>query len=160
MKPQNPERKTSDRPYKVYRIEEGIVIDHIPAKKAIDVLNVLGAVEGDTVVTLGTNLESGQMGKKDVVKIENKELSMDELMRIALIAPKATLNIIKNGERAEKVSIKTPAMFEGVIRCPNPNCITRHQPVESKFVTLEEEPLKAKCHFCERVYGREDVELV
>lgn len=148
------------RPYKVYAIEEGVVIDHIPAKKAFDVVNVLKAMDGDSLVTLGINLESRQMGRKDVVKIEKKELSRHELMKISLIAPKATINIIKNHEVKEKLRIEVPAVFEGVVKCQNPGCITRHEPVETKFHTLSREPFKLRCHFCERVFEREEVGLL
>ncbi|PIN86385.1 aspartate carbamoyltransferase regulatory subunit [Candidatus Woesearchaeota archaeon CG10_big_fil_rev_8_21_14_0_10_44_13] len=148
------------RPYKVYAIEEGVVIDHIPPKKACDVINVLGALEGDSIVTLGVNLDSKQMGKKDVVKIERKELSWEELMKIALIAPDASLNIIKGHKVVDKLKIKVPAMFEKVVRCPNPNCITRHEPVDTKFHTVSERPFRLRCHFCERVFEREEVSLI
>lgn len=148
------------RPYKVFAIEDGVVIDHIPAKKAIDVINVLGAMEGDTIVTLGINLESSKMGKKDVVKIERKNLSRDELMKISLIAPKATVNIIKNHKVAEKVELKIPLVFEDMVKCPNPNCITRHEPVKSRFHTVSREPFRLKCHFCERVFERGEVSLL
>lgn len=153
----NPENM---RPYKVYAIEEGVVIDHIPAKKAIDVVNVLRALDGESIVTLGMNFESKDIGRKDVVKIEGKELSFDDLMKIALIAPKATINIIKNHEVQEKLRIKVPAVFENIIKCPNPNCITRHEMVGSRFHTVSEEPMRLKCHFCERTFERDEVGLL
>lgn len=148
------------RPYKVYAIDEGVVIDHIPARKAFDVVNVLGVVDGESIVTMGVNMESEMLGRKDVVKIERKKLSREELNKVALIAPKATINLIKNHKVYEKVKIEIPAVFEGIISCQNPNCITKHQPVESKFHTVKEEPMELKCHFCERVFERDEVRLV
>ncbi|MFC1731865.1 aspartate carbamoyltransferase regulatory subunit [candidate division KSB1 bacterium] len=148
------------RPYKVYAIEAGVVIDHIPPKKALDVVNVLKAMEGDSVVTLGVNLESEKGNRKDVVKIERKELSREDLMKIALIAPKATVNIIKDHEVSEKLNIAVPLVFENIIKCPNPNCITNKEIVESKFHTVSAQPLMIKCHFCERTFERDEVSLL
>lgn len=151
-----------DRPYKVFKIKEGVVIDHIPSGKALQVVNVLGLLKnlGEGMITLGMNLESRKMGKKDIVKIEKKELTRDELNKIALIAPNASVNIIKDEVVAEKVQIKIPERFVKLIKCPNPNCITRNYDMKSVFTTESREPLKVKCHYCERVFDREEVELV
>ena len=152
----------SDRPYKVFKIKEGVVIDHIPVGKALKVVNVLGLGRkiGDSIITLGMNLESKKMGRKDVVKIENKELSQDDLNKIVLIAPEASINIIKNEKVAEKVSIHVPAKFDNLIQCPNPKCITRNYEMRSLFITAKKEPLQVKCHYCEKVFGRDEADLL
>lgn len=154
------ERK--ERPYKVFKINEGVVIDHIPAGKALQVVNVLGLARniGNSIITLGMNLESKKMGRKDVVKIEKKELTRDELNKIALIAPNASVNIIRSGHVDEKVNIEIPKRFDNLIRCPNPNCITRNYEMKSRFTTESRDQLKVKCHYCERVFDREEVELM
>jgi aspartate carbamoyltransferase regulatory subunit len=151
-----------ERPYKVFKIKEGVVIDHIPAGKALRVINVLGLGRriGDSIITLGMNLDSKKMGKKDVVKIENKELSQDDLNKIVLIAPRASINIIKNAQVAEKVMIHVPVRFDNLIQCPNPKCVTNNHEMHTKFITTEKEPLQVKCHYCEKVFGREDVDLL
>jgi len=148
------------RPYKVFAIKDGVVIDHIPAKKALDVVHMLDAVGGDAIVTLGINLESKDLLRKDVVKIERKELSKEDLMKIALVAPNATVNIIKGHDVAEKLQIAVPLLFENMIKCPNPNCITSKQPVISKFHTVSKDPLRMKCHFCERTFDKGEIGLL
>ena len=147
----------SDRPYKVYKIENGIAIDHIPKKQGFNVLKVLGLFkEHDSLITMGINLTSSKMGFKDVVKIENKELSEEELNKIALVAPTASINIIKNSEVVRKHEAVLPEKVVGLIKCPNPNCITRNEDIKTIFYPSEN---KLKCHYCERIFDRDDVEL-
>ena len=147
-----------DRPYKVYKIEKGIVIDHIPNKHALDVLKVLGLLdkEHDSLITMGMNLESQKMGRKDVVKIEDKELSQEELNMIAIVAPTASINIIDHSTLINKHRAILPKKIEGLVKCPNPNCITRNEDVKTIFYPVEN---KLKCHFCEKSFNIDDVEL-
>ena len=162
MKISSEKRNREDRPYKVFKINEGVVIDHIPAGRALHVIKVLGLSKnlGESIITLGMNLESRKMGKKDVVKIENKELTKEDLNKIALIAPKASVNMIKNEEVAEKLNIMIPARLDNIIRCANPNCITRNYDMKTRFITTGRDPLKMKCHYCERIFSQDDVELI
>ena len=149
------------QPYKLYSIREGVVIDHIPARKALEVLSILGIEQDrDSIISIGINFTSKKAGRKDVIKIENKELSKEELNKITLIAPHATVNIIKNHEVAEKVKIVIPEKFEQIIRCPNPKCITSYEKTASRFITMNKDPLKVKCYFCERTFDKEDVKLL
>lgn len=146
------------RPYKVYAIKEGTVIDHIPPFKAMKVIEILGANEpGDSIVTVGINMESKKKGRKDVVKIENKTLTKEHLNKIALIAPSATINIIKDHNVAEKRKVEVPNEIKGSIKCANPNCITRKQDVKTYFHVAEKDPLKVKCHYCEKVFEGDDI---
>jgi aspartate carbamoyltransferase regulatory subunit len=149
-----------DKTRKVDLIEEGIVIDHLPARSALKVISVLCVDEGDSVVTIGVNFKSKTLGRKDVVKIENKQLSEDELNKIALIAPKATISIIKGFKVIKKVVVKIPDTFIDIIRCRNPNCITNHQPVITKFITQKKDPLKIKCVYCEKSVSEKSVTLL
>lgn len=152
------------RPYKVYAIADGVVIDHIPAMRALQVLEILGVHhEGrptDAIVTLGMNMESSKRGRKDIVKIERKELSKAELNKIALIAPEATVNIIRDSQVAEKFKIAIPAVFDHVVHCPNQNCVTNHEPAKTRFVTIATKPLMIRCHYCERVVWQDEVRLL
>lgn len=149
------------RPYKVFAIKEGVVIDHIPAHKALEVINILGIEkDSNSIVSIGMNFSSKKGGHKDVIKIENKELTKDELNKITLIAPQATVNIIKDHNVFEKVKIVIPQYFENIIKCPNPKCITAHEETTLRFVTISENPLKVKCCYCERAHDRESIELV
>jgi aspartate carbamoyltransferase regulatory subunit len=93
------------------------------------------------------------MGRKDIVKVENRELKPEEVDKIALIAPQATINIIRDLEVVEKHKVYLPKSIEGIIRCANPNCISNvvREPVISKFVTVSEDPLRFRCFYCERM---------
>ncbi len=152
------------RPYKVYAIADGVVIDHIPAMRALQVLEILGVHHEDhpvdAIVTLGMNMESSKCGRKDIVKIERKELTKAELNRIALIAPEATVNIIRDSIVAEKFKIAIPAVFDGVVQCPNQNCVTNHEPAKTRFLTLATKPVMVKCHHCERVVWQDEIRLL
>jgi len=145
---------------KIFAIEKGVVIDHIPARQAIRVIDVLGVNRDGSVLTVGINLESGKLGRKDVIKIENKDLSREELNKVALIAPEATVNIIRGGMVSEKVKIAIPAMLEDMVECPNQNCVTHFEPAKTRFITISANPLRIRCHFCERMVEQGDIRLL
>ena len=87
---------------KIPRIKNGTVIDHITAGNAVKVLHILGIPRStSSVVSVAINVMS-KLGKKDIVKVENRELDPQEVDKIALIAPKATINIIRDYEVAKK----------------------------------------------------------
>ncbi len=125
----------SDRELRVKPINNGTVIDHIESGQALNVLKILG-ISGHTrsVVSVLMNVPSGDMGAKDVVKVEDRELEPEEVDTIALIAPRATINIIRNFEVVEKFRVALPAAVVGIIKCGNPNCISNsNEPVSSRF---------------------------
>lgn len=148
------------REYKVYRIENGTVIDHIPHWNSLKVLDLLGLRQSADLVTLGIGLDSHQMGRKDLVKVENREVSQAELDKLALVAPQATINLIRNSERVEKLKVRVPDRIEGLMRCPNSGCITRHEYVPTCFDTLGREPLAMRCYYCHTTFGAEEVDLL
>jgi len=151
---------SKDAEQKVDKIKEGIVIDHIPPRKALKVIEVLGVDKDfESVVSVGMNFKSKKSSRKDVVKIENKDLTKEELDRIALFAPKATINIIKDYKVSKKLKVDVPDSFQGVIMCNNPKCITRNEEVKTKFTTVTKEPLILKCHYCEREIEADDIRL-
>ena len=144
---------------RVKKIKDGTVIDHIKAGKGKKVLDILG-VDNDftNVIILIMNVPSSRLGSKDIVKIENKALEREEVNKIALIAPNATWNVIKDFEVTNKNRIELPSILEGVLKCPNPKCITNMgEPVKSKFKVEEKEPAKLRCAYCERLFSLEDV---
>ncbi len=144
---------------RVAKIREGTVIDHITAGCALIVLRILGITgrEGQ-IVSVAMNVPSKKLGKKDVVKIEGRELSPEEVDRIALIAPRATINIIRDYKVVQKHRVKLPKVIRNIIRCLNPACITNsREPVEPTFYVISEEPLRLKCHYCGRIMERSDV---
>jgi len=145
------------RPYKVYAISDGVVIDHIPPRQALKVVDLLGANEnGDSIITIGVNLESSKHPRKDVVKIEKKALTHQELNKIALVAPSATVNIIRDHEVHEKIHVIVPDEIHGVIKCRNKKCVTNFEELDSFFVKVQNDPLKMKCHYCERSVSKEN----
>lgn len=150
--------KEEKKERKVAAIETGTVIDHIPATSTFKVLQILNV--GNELVTVGNNLKSKKMGVKGVIKIADRTLSKTEINRIALIAPKASVAVIKNYEVAQKFNIEIPGEFVNVVQCFNPNCITRHQEVTTKFTTVSKDPLKLKCHYCERTMEKENISLL
>jgi aspartate carbamoyltransferase regulatory subunit len=143
---------------KVPGIESGTVIDHIPSESTFKVLDILKI--GDELVTIGNNLSSKKIGKKGIIKVSDKMLKKEELDKIALIAPQATINEIKNFKVVKKRQVQMPSLFLGMIKCFNPTCITRHQDVKTKFILINKKPLELKCHYCESVFDKEQLELL
>ncbi|UXD21861.1 aspartate carbamoyltransferase [Ignicoccus pacificus DSM 13166] len=147
---------------KVSKIKNGTVIDHIPAGRALDVLRLLGITGKEGfMILVAMNVSSSKLkgGKKDLVKIEGKYLTPREAETIALIAPTATINIIKDGEVVEKINVSIPDVIEGIVRCPNPTCISRKEdePIKSKFRVINKSPLRLQCYYCETELEEEDL---
>ena len=142
-------------------IENGTVIDHIPAGRALTVLKILGITgkEGYRVAVV-MNVESRRMGRKDIVKVEGRELEPEEVNKVALIAPTATINIIRDYVVVKKRRVELPETVVGLIKCPNPTCISRKkgEPVESKFKIVSREPLRLQCEYCGTIISGEDIE--
>ena len=140
----------SERELKVSKIKDGTVIDHIRGGYALDVVKILGITGKEKkVMTIAINVPSKRFGVKDIVKIEGKAINSQEVNRIALVAPHASINIIRNYAVVEKLEVKLPKAIEGIIKCVNPCCISNSdEPILSKFYVTSEEPLMLKCHFC------------
>ena len=136
---------------KIQPIKNGTVIDHITAGNAVKVLHILGIPKSSSsIVSVAMNVNS-KYGKKDIVKVENRELDPNELDKIALIAPKATINIIRDYEVAEKHKVKLSDEVIGIAHCSNPTCISNSkEPVKSRFIVLKKDPIQIKCYYCER----------
>lgn len=144
-----------EKELRVSKIRSGTVIDHITAGQALNVLAILD-IDGhsEETVSLGMNVPSRRMGRKDVVKVEGRELSSDELDVLSLIAPDATINIIRDFEVIDKKKVERPERVVGLLECPNRDCITvTDEPVESQFDVLEE---GVRCAYCETII-REDI---
>ncbi len=143
--------KDTMKPLKIPRIKDGTVIDHIPSGNAVKVLRILEIPkQNGSTVSVAINVPS-KMGKKDIVKVENRELARNEVDKIALIAPKATINIIRDYEVAEKHRVKLPDEIIGIARCQNPTCISNAgEPVHSRFIVLDKEIPRIKCYYCRR----------
>ena len=138
----------------VSALENGTVLDHIPAEnvyKALDLLNLKGV---ENQITIGINLASKLNGRKGIIKIADKFFEDDELNKLALIAPKATVNIIRDFKVVEKKVLKMPHEIVGIAKCQNPKCVTNHQPIKTRFTTLvKDDKISLLCHFCEKTSG-------
>lgn len=133
-------------------MENGTVLDHIPADKvykALDILNLKGV---ENQITIGINLSSRAQGKKGIIKIADKFFEDEELNKLALIAPKATVNVIRNFEVVEKKTLTMPEEIVGIAKCMNPKCITNHQPIKTRFTTIDNgNEISLLCHYCEKI---------
>jgi aspartate carbamoyltransferase regulatory subunit len=144
---------------RVSKIKDGTVIDHISGGYALDVVKILGITGKEKrVITIAINVSSRQFGTKDIVKIEGRALNSDEVNRIALVAPHASINIVRDYVVAEKLEVKLPQTITGIVKCVNPVCITNSdEPVGSNFSVESIEPLSLKCHYCSCVLEKNDV---
>lgn len=139
---------------KIENIKNGVVIDHISAGKAPEVLKILGITEGfQDSVTLAMNVSSSKMKRKDIVKVENKDLDVNEINKISIIAPNATINWIQSYDVVDKEKVRMPDRLVGIMYCPNPTCITnkKREPASPVFLVKEKEPVVVvMCKYCER----------
>ena len=144
---------------KVKPIKNGTVIDHITANKSLHVLKILGLPNENITVTIAMNVSSKESNQKDIMKIENRELKSNELDKIALIAPNATINIIRNYEIIAKNKVSFMDELESIIKCTNPKCITNtNEPIEPKFNLLKTSPILLRCHYCERLIKANEID--
>jgi aspartate carbamoyltransferase regulatory subunit len=141
------------RELKITPIKNGTVIDHVGDGLALEVLKIIGVqtLDKDSTVSVALHVRSGKLGWKDIVKVENMELSPRKVNAIALIAPTATISIIRDFKVREKRVVDLPERIVGVLHCPNLNCISNQsEPVESEFAVAERKPVVLTCAFCDR----------
>ncbi|MBT60101.1 MAG: aspartate carbamoyltransferase regulatory subunit [Euryarchaeota archaeon] len=145
---------------RVTAIRNGTVIDHIPSGQAMRVLEMLGIV-GDTSVpvSLVMNVPSKKMGSKDIIKVEDRELTQSELDRLALVAPEAHVAIIRAYAVAEKLNINLGDEVVNVVRCTFSNCITinSREPLPHRLKVVQRDPLQLRCHYCGRPQDLNDL---
>ena len=144
---------------RVSKIKDGTVIDHIRGGYSLDVIKILGITGKEKrVITIAINVPSKRFGFKDIVKFEGRALNAQEVNRIALVAPHASINIIRDYKVVEKLEVKLPREIEGIVKCVNPCCVSNGgEPVASKFYVMNEEPLSLKCHYCGVILEKADV---
>ncbi len=144
----------------VKALENGTVIDHIPANKLFKVVEILQLEQIPNEVTIGNNLASKRMGIKGIIKIADRFFEEKEINRIALIAPNAKINIIRDYQVTEKKIIELPDHFKGIVKCVNPKCITNNEAMESRYNVVSKSPLVLKCPYCEREIREEELQLL
>lgn len=143
----------------VSKIKDGTVIDHITGGHALDVVKILG-ITGRTngIVLIAMHVPSKQLGTKDIVKVEGRELKPVEVDKIALLTPRASIVIIRDYKVVDKKLVKLPKVIRGIVKCDNPSCITNsNEPVHPKFYVKSQEPLMIRCHYCSFIMEEDDI---
>lgn len=144
----------------VSAIKNGTVIDHIPASDLFKVISILGLDHIENYITFGTNLESKKLGKKAIIKLSEVFFRKEDINKIALVAPDAKLNIIRDYEVVEKKIVELPDEITGIAKCVNPMCITNHEDVTTRFTVMNKKDVSLKCHYCEKITGQENLEII
>ena len=146
---------------RVTAIRNGTVVDHIPSGYAMQVIRILRInTDRATPVSLVMNVPSDKLGRKDVLKIEDRELDQEDVDRLALIAPAASIAIIRNHAVAEKMRVELGDDLVNIAKCSFPNCITmnKREPLPQRMKVVSREPLEVRCYYCGR--GQEIDELI
>ena len=144
----------------VAAIENGNVIDHIPAEKTYQVVSLLELQNSPQPVTIGSNYPSKKIGKKGIIKVTDKFFTDEEISRLSVVAPKVVLSIIKDYQVIEKKTVETPDVLKGIIRCNNPKCITNNEPMQTIFRVVNKQSGTVRCHYCDKEQDIKTVELV
>ena len=151
-------------------IRNGIVIDHIPSEKVFAIVEILKLKEYSERITVATNMPSSSLGRKGIIKIEEKILEEKELNNIALLAPNVTINIIEDYKVIEKTKLDRLDKVIGLMKCDNPKCISNRENVKTKFVRVKndsensngsdlKEKAKYKCFYCEKVILEDEIQI-
>ena len=143
----------------VAAIENGTVIDHIPAEKTYQVANLLHLQDLRTPVTIGYNYRSKKLVTKGIIKVSNKFFNDEEINRLSVVAPNIILSIIKDYEVVEKKKVETPDELRGIVKCNNPKCITNNEPMQTVFNVVDKEHGILKCRYCDKEQQIDNVEL-
>ncbi|MGL5938204.1 MAG: aspartate carbamoyltransferase regulatory subunit [Phocaeicola sp.] len=144
----------------VAALQNGTVIDHIPADKLFMVVSLLNLQYTDSYLTIGNNFESKKWGKKGIIKVENRYFSDEEISRLSVVASNIKLNIIRDYEVVEKRAVEIPSKLKGIVKCNNPQCITNNEPMTTLFRVIDKEVGILKCHYCEKEQRKETIKLV
>ncbi|MCF8363513.1 MAG: aspartate carbamoyltransferase regulatory subunit [Prolixibacteraceae bacterium] len=146
-----------DKALQVSAIKDGTVIDHIPAERLFDVITILELDSCKEMITFGTNLDSKRMGKKAIIKVANRFFQGQEINKIALIAPHAKLNTIKNYHVVEKRVVEIPEEIINIVKCFNPKCITNHETITTRFNVVSKKPIELRCMYCEKITAEKQI---
>ena len=145
----------------VAAIQNGTVIDHIPSSRLFEVVRLLHLEDiRQSSIMVGYNLKSRKMGHKSIIKISDKFFTDAELNLLSVVAPNVTLCIIKDFEVVEKKRVTLPQTIAGIVKCANPKCITNNEPMPTRFVVSQEDPIMLRCEYCEKEKSLEKVKLV
>lgn len=149
-----------DKILEVSALKDGTVIDHIPADSLFKVISILKLNKIEGMITFGTNLRSKKLGKKAIIKLSDVFFKDKDINRIALIAPEAKLNIIRDYKVVEKNVVELPDEISGIVKCVNPMCVTNHEKVTTRFHLIDRKNIQLRCHFCEKMTDKEHMEIL
>jgi len=151
-----------DKKLSVTAIQNGTVIDHIPAQNLFNVISILGLDQiTENLVTFGTNFKSDRLGRKAIIKVSDKYFKDIDINKIALVAPNAKLNIIKDFEVVEKRQVIVPMEINGIARCMNPKCITNNENILTRFSVLDRNgSISLKCNYCEKITDQQHLQII
>ena len=141
----------------VEAIANGTVIDHIAPGQAMNILRLFNFLGKHNHITVGFNLRSGELGSKDIIKIADVTFSPSETEQLAILAPNATINNIKDYKVIDKYNLRLPLESVGAFSCPNSNCVTHMEKAATpRFKIFKQgDQVMMRCHYCERVFTRE-----
>lgn len=147
---------------RVTAIKEGTVIDHLPSELVFKVVEILELENAEKTVMVASYLKSkkNKNKTKGIVKVAGTELTQEQLNKIAIIAPKATVNIIKNYAVDKKLKLELPDEMVNVLKCSNPKCITNNDKQATKFKVAQKKPVKVQCYYCERFMDHNELEIL
>lgn len=149
-----------DKRLSVSAIKNGTVIDHIPAEVLFQVVSILNLEGNENMITIGNNLGSDKLGKKGIIKLSEVFFHDNEINKIAMVAPCAKLNIIRNYEVADKRVVQIPDEIVGIAKCVNPKCITNNEDVTTRFLVVSKAEIKLKCHYCEKITDKDNMQII
>lgn len=144
----------------VAALRAGTVIDHIPSAALFKVVRILDLEHCDRAITIGNNLASAKLGAKGIIKVADSELDEDTLNRIALVAPSAVVNVIRDYEVAEKRPVVLPDEIVGIVKCNNPKCITNNEPMRTRFHVIDRENAIIRCHYCNHSVSGDEAKIL
>jgi aspartate carbamoyltransferase regulatory subunit len=149
--------KNKRKELQVSAIENGTVIDHITSGSVMQVVKILNLETMEDPIYIGANLESQKYGKKGIIKVNNKFFKPEEINKIALVSPTATIIEIHDFEVTSKSNVEVPEQIRGIVKCFNPNCITNVENVITKFDVIDKTDVKVKCIYCEKITGKKNM---
>ena len=146
------------RAFRVFAIKQGTVIDHVKAGQTLKMIRLLNLAANNNVVSVGLNFSSKAEKYKDIIKVENRELTPEEINQVAILSPNATINIIRNYKVTKKFKAEIPEVIEHVVVCPNPKCITNNDETDTRFKVISKgKQLKLKCNYCEKLFNQDEI---
>jgi len=149
-----------DKQLLVSAIKEGTVIDHVPASALFKVVSILNLDKLDTMISIGNSLGSKKLGKKGIIKLSKVFFKDSDINKIALVAPCAKLNIIRDYEVVEKRVVAIPDEIVGIVKCVNPKCITNNEKVDTRFNVVSKSEVRLKCHYCEKITDQDNIVII